>query len=259
MIQVKDASFYYKKGNNVFSNLNLHADEGEIIALLGANGSGKTTLIKCLLGFLRLRSGSVTVDGRNIGDIPAKEFWQTVGYVPQARGTYSSLDVRNMIMLGCASRIGAFSSPGERENEMCVSVSERLGISHLLNKKCSEISGGELQMVLIARALIVGPRILVFDEPESNLDFKNQLTVLETISSLKKDGKTVIISTHYPEHALSRADRSLVFCEGSAIFGDTSDVLTVENIRRAFGVDTLISETRDGDDIYRNIIPTRII
>lgn len=254
IFNVNNVSFAYKMGNTVFENVSFAAKSGEVVALLGANGSGKTTLLKCLMGYLPLRTGEILLNGENIAKIPPRRLWQKISYVPQARRFESSLDVRNMILLGCASRIGVFSSPGERENRLVDDIADRLGIAHLLEKKCSEISGGELQMTLIARALASEPELLILDEPESNLDFRNQLIVLDTVSSLSKDGMTCILSTHYPDHALNRADKSLLLTKDGAIFGKTREIVTRENIRHAFGVDAAIGEV----DGYSTVIPTRL-
>lgn len=258
ILSVQNASFAYKRNNNVFEDVSLEVKGGEILAVLGANGSGKTTLLRCIMGFLRFRSGGAFLDGERIYGMSAEKLWRRIAYVPQARGAYSSLDVRNMILLGTASRIGVFSSPGEREYALADSIAERLGITHLLSKKCSEISGGEMQMVLVSRALAAEPSVLILDEPESNLDFSNQLIVLNTISSLAEDGMCCIFNTHYPDHALSRADKALLLTDGRAIFGSADDIVTAENIRRAFGVNALIGEINDGGRTFKSVIPTSL-
>ena len=255
ILSVKNASFAYKKGNTVFEDVTFDISSGEIMSILGANGSGKTTLLRCVMGMLKLKKGEVLLDGEKIGSLSQKKLWQKIAYVPQARGVYSSLDVKNMILLGTASRVGVFSSPGEREERLAILTAERLGITHLLDKKCSEVSGGELQMVLIARALAAEPEVMILDEPESNLDFRNQLIVLDTLSTLAKDGLCCIFNTHYPEHALARADKSLLLCRDKALFGRTDEIITEENIRLAFGVEAVIG----GLDSHMTVIPTGII
>ena len=258
ILSVKEATFAYKSGGNIFENISFEIKSGEILAILGANGAGKTTLLKCIMGFLRLKAGEIMLDGVNIAKIPPRQLCRKAAYVPQSRGAFSSLDVRNMILLGTASRVGVFSSPGEREKECAERIAERLGVSHLLDKKCSEISGGELQMVLIARALAAEPEVLILDEPESNLDFRNQLIVLDTLSSLARDGLCCVFNTHYPDHALSRADKALLLSKDGALFGETADVITSENIRRAFGVNSVIGEIGGESGTFCTVIPTGI-
>ena len=136
---------------------------------------------------------------------------------------------------------------------------ERLGISHLADKPCYAISGGELQMVLIARAMAAEPEILVLDEPESNLDFKNQLIVLDAMTALAAEGVACIFNTHYPAHALQRAGKALMLSkDGRSIFGDTTSVVTEENIRHAFGVEAMIGEVETPHNIMKNVVAVSI-
>lgn len=135
-------------------------------------------------------------------------------------------------------------------------VLEFLGISHLADKKCSEISGGELQMILIAKALVAEPKVLILDEPESNLDFKNQLIVLDAMTNLAKQGMTCVFNTHYPAHALQRAQKSLILLkDGDYVFGATEAVVTEEHIQRAFGVNAVVNQVEVAGNIVKNVIP----
>lgn len=252
-------SFSYKQNAPVIQNLSFEVKSGDLVAILGPNGAGKTTLLKCLMGFLKLSGGRCLIDSENITKIPSRKLWNKISYVPQAKGTSSSLSAEEMILLGLTSKIGVFSSPSESERENVRKLAEKLGISKLLDKKCSEISGGELQMVLIARALVVEPELIILDEPESNLDFRNQLIVLDTLSSLASSGIAVIFNTHYPEHALTRANKSLIIQKnGNSIFGDTVKVVTEDNIKSAFGVDAVISDIETAGNIYKSILPLHL-
>ncbi len=258
-LTVENASFSYKKGTPVLQNINFSVASGQLVAILGPNGAGKTTLLRCLMGFLPWDSGISTIDGENIRTMPARKLWQRISYVPQARGSFASLTAREMILLGCTNHIGVFSSPGEEEIASAQQLAHKLGIAALLDKKCTQISGGELQMVLIARALAAKPQLLILDEPESNLDFKNQLIVLDTMSQLAADGICCLFNTHYPTHALMRATKSLILEKGgNTIFGDTPDIVTEDNIRRAFGVEAVIGQVETSDHIYQSILPLRI-
>lgn len=246
-LTAENATFSYPKAEPVVRNLNFEAESGELVAVLGPNGAGKTTLLKCLMGFLRWTGGRSLLDGRDVREIPEKQFRSRVSYVPQARGAMLSLTAEDMILLGCTGRLGVFSTPGREEREFVRSLADSLGIARLLSKKCTEMSGGEAQMVLIARALAAKPELLVLDEPESNLDFRNQLIVLETLARLAGEGMAVIFNTHYPEHALTRASKALLlYREGEALFGDAEAVVTEENIRTAFGVEAAIREFDGG-------------
>lgn len=257
---IENASFGYKKDNPIIKNMNMCASSGELIAVLGPNGAGKTTLLKCLMGFHKWDNGVSTINGEDISKMSSRKFWQTVSYVPQAKGTSSAMRVEDMILLGLTNKIGVFSSPKNSDREKVYRLAEQVEISYLLDKKCNEISGGELQMVLIARALISEPELLILDEPESNLDFKNQLIVLNTMSKLAHEEKICcIFNTHYPTHALMRADKALLLPKNKdAIFGDTARIVTEDNIKSVFGVRAVIGEIETDDNIYKNIMPLEI-
>lgn len=258
-LTVENGCFSYKKGQPILQNINFTVESGELLAILGPNGAGKTTLLRCVMGFLKWGSGKSTLDGVDISKMPPKKLWQKIAYVPQAKGTSSALMVFDMILLGCTNHLGIFSTPGEKEKKQVEELAEEMGISYLLQKKCNEISGGELQMVLIARALAAKPEILILDEPESNLDFKNQLIVLDTMSKLAANGMCCIFNTHYPTHALTRASKSLIVQKnGDAIFGETAQIVTEENIEKAFGVETVIGEVETSGNQYKSIMPLRI-
>lgn len=256
MLSVKNGSFAYPKGKNVFRNINFETESGELMAILGPNGAGKTTLLRCIMGMLKWSEGESLLDGENIRNMPASKLWSKMAYVPQAKSASGAFTAFETVLLGRSSRINVFASPGKEDVRKAEEALERLGITYLADKKCSEMSGGELQMVLIARALAAEPEILILDEPESNLDFKNQLIVLDTMSALTREGMACIFNTHYPEHALRIADKSLILSKGgNYVFGETGKVLTRDNIRSAFGVEALVGEIETPDSILKNVIP----
>ena len=233
--------------------------DGEIVTLIGANGAGKTTLLRCMMDMLHWQSGRSLLDGEDIRSMPASKLWRRMAYVPQARSAAASYTAFQTVLLGRSSRIGAFSAPSAEDMKVAERVMERLGIAHLADKPCYAISGGELQMVLIARAMAAEPEILVLDEPESNLDFKNQLIVLDAMTALAAEGVACIFNTHYPAHALQRAGKALMLSkDGESIFGDTTAVVTEENIRQAFGVDALIGEVETPHNIMKNVVAVGI-
>lgn len=258
-LTVQNAGFAFKKGVPVIKDLSFCASSGELIAVLGPNGSGKTTLLRCLTGLLRWDTGRTLLDGNDLKEMSSKAVWDRIAYVPQARGSVVSLSAKEMILLGRTGKIGLFSTPGKQDREAAERIAEELGITHLLEKPCNEMSGGELQMILIARALISEPELLILDEPESNLDFKNQIIVLDTLTKLAKAGICCIFNTHYPAHALARADRSLLLGKGGDNrFGKTAEIVTEENIRAFFGVDALISTVSQDGTVYHSILPIRL-
>ncbi len=256
ILSVENGRFGYIKDVPVIKDISFSAKAGEILAILGPNGAGKTTLLRCTMGFLSWTGGKSTLDGQDIRTIPKRTLWQKIAYVPQAKSAAVALSAEEMILLGRSSHLGLFEEPKKGDREKVREIMSRLGIEKLSGKLCNQISGGELQMVLIARALAAEPEILILDEPESNLDFKNQLLVLDTISGLAASGKTCIFNTHYPAHALQRAGKSLILDKnGNALFGDTASVVTEANIERAFGVKAVIGEVETDKKTMKDIIP----
>ncbi|MBR5308448.1 MAG: ATP-binding cassette domain-containing protein [Clostridia bacterium] len=259
LLKIENASFSYNKEKKVIDNLSFTASKGDLIAILGPNGAGKTTMLRCMMGFLKFNKGTSELCGESIYKMTARRLWSKISYVPQAKGVATSLTAEDCILLGLSSKIGVFASPTELHREKVREVCRELSIEYLLDKRCNQMSGGELQMVLIARALISEPEIIILDEPESNLDFRNQLIVLNTLSRLASGGMCVIFNTHYPEHALTRANKSLILHKGGkTIFGETQSVVTEENIRNAFGVNTVISEVETTGNTFKSIMPVEL-
>ena len=259
-IAVENGCFGYKKGEQLLQNVSLEATDGELVAILGPNGAGKTTMLRCMMGFLRWRAGRSSIDWKDIRTIPQRELWRTIAYVPQAKNASAAYTAEEMVLLGRSSRIGVFSQPKGEDLQMADQVMERLGILHLKEKKCSQISGGELQMVLIARALAAQPRLLILDEPESNLDFRNQLIVLDTIRRLRDErGLSFIVNTHYPEHAISISDQTLLLLGGGeSLCGPTREVITEGNLRRAFSVEVCIRDLPVDRGQYTCVLPLKL-
>ncbi|MBR5430653.1 MAG: ATP-binding cassette domain-containing protein [Firmicutes bacterium] len=250
---------YPKTDRQILQDVSFELDAGQLLAILGPNGAGKTTLLRCIMGLLKWDAGRSLLEGRDIRRIPNRELWQTVAYVPQARQTTAIYTTEEMILLGRSSRFGLLSQPSAADMAVVERVMERLRISHLAGCKCSRISGGELQMVLIAKALAAEPRVLVLDEPESNLDFRNQLLILDTVSQLTAEGLTCVFNTHYPAHALQRADRALLLSRGGSFrFGPTAQVVTEAHIEETFGVRAVIGEIETPERVLRDVIPLEL-
>ena len=259
VLRIENGSFAYKGGPQILKDINVEVRAGEILAVLGPNGAGKTTLLRCMMDMLHWETGRSLLDGEDIRNMPASTLWRRMAYVPQARSAATSFTAFQTVLLGRSARIGAFSSPKKEDMEVAERVMRRLGIWELADKPCHAISGGELQMVLIARAMAAEPEILVLDEPESNLDFRNQLVVLDTMTSLAAEGMACIFNTHYPAHALQRADRSLLLTKGGmSIYGPTKYVVSEDDIRSIFGVNAVIGDFEAEDSTVQSVIPVSI-
>ena len=258
ILRVENGAYAYKNGPLLFRDVNLEVRPGELLSVLGPNGAGKTTLLKCMMGLLKWKQGRSSLDGTDVASMSERALWTTVAYVPQARSASPAYTAFETVLLGRTGRLGVFSTPKQADLEKAEEVLALLGISRLSQKLCSQMSGGELQMVLIARALAAEPSILVLDEPESNLDFKNQLIVLDTISKLAAQGIACIFNTHYPEHALQRSDKALLLSGGEALYGSTSGIVTEANIERAFGVKAAIGSFETAGNELKNVIPLHL-
>lgn len=256
-LEVRDGSFSYGR-RKVLDHISYSIRSGEILAVLGPNGIGKTTLLKCTMGLVKWDSGQSYLDGRPLAEYGSRDVWKRIAYVPQAKAG-RSCTAHEMVLLGRSSRIGLFGQPGKEDRGKADEALSLVHMEHLRDKLCSKMSGGELQMVLIARALAAEPELLILDEPESNLDFRNQLLVLETIKELSGRGIASIMNTHYPEHALKIADKAIVLNDDlTSLSGKGAEVLTEENLTNAFRVDTRIRDNVFGEEHVPTVIPLRI-
>ena len=237
-LAVSHGFFRYADDHPVLQDVDFSLDCSSILSILGRNGAGKTTLLKCLLGFERWNSGATLIDGVDIRNMAARTFWSRIGYVAQAKNTTLSFTVPDMVVLGRSVRLGAFAKPGKKDWQKVQESLELVGIAHLAQARCDQISGGQYQLALVARALAGDPQLLVLDEPESNLDYKNQLQVLKVLHQLKTElGIGAVINTHFPSHAIELSDSALIMMpDCKTIFGSAKKVINEENLSRSFGV-----------------------
>lgn len=245
ILSAVDLAFGYG-GAPIGRGLTLSVDQGEVLCLLGPNGCGKTTLFKTLLGLIPSQSGRLELDGRPVSAFSRPEFARRVGYVPQASVGYFPFEVMDVVLMGRASRIGAFSLPSAADHAVARAALDTLGIGHLGPRSFSAISGGERQMVLIARALAQEPVLIVMDEPTASLDFGNQARVLERIGSLAASGLTIVLSTHDPGHAFACADKVALMKAGKIVaMGPPETVLTPQALGDLYGVEVTVAWLED--------------
>ncbi len=224
----------------VGDNLSVDMNEGEALALLGPNGGGKTTLLKTLLGLLPPRGGTVTLDGKPLSSFTVRERAQVIAYVPQVHTGTFAFPVETVVLMGRTAHGSLFARPGAKDIAVARQMLARLGIAHLSGRPYTEISGGERQLVLLARALAQEPRFVVLDEPTAALDFGNQGKVLNEIEALARSGLGVLFTTHDPNHALRAAHRAILLREGRIVAeGETRNVLTQENLEALYGAPVL--------------------
>lgn len=219
----------------------LHA--GNILCLLGANGSGKTTLFKAILGLLPIKNGRICFDKQDTAKWSRRKFARTFAYVPQAHTPPFAFTVRNVVLMARTSHLDQFSSPGRHDREVTEEALHSLNIAHLAEARYTELSGGERQLVLIARALAQQAQVLVMDEPASNLDFGNQIRVLSQVKKLAAGGLALLMTTHSPNHAFECASQVAVLKGGRLLaHGSPQAILTEGLLRQVYAVPLRIVE-----------------
>lgn len=218
-------------GTTIGRGLSLNVRPGRILCLLGPNGIGKSTLFKTLLGLLPAHGGDVQIQGRALSAWQAHELARQIAYVPQAQDHVLPLAVEDIVLLGRAARLSLFASPAESDRRLAMQCLNTLGIAHLAERRYDQLSGGEKQMVLIARALAQEPAALIMDEPTASLDFGNQIRVLKQMRSLADSGMGILFCTHQPGHARRVADEVALLKDGAIqAEGPPRDILTRERL-----------------------------
>ena len=234
MLEATDLSVGYP-GRLVGTGLSLSLQGGEVLALLGPNGCGKTTLLKTLLGLLPALAGSVQLQSRALADWPLAQRARVLAYVPQGQASTFGFTALEMVLMGRTAHLGLIARPGEKDYAVAQAALERLGIAHLADRSVHRISGGERQLVLVARALAQQPQAVLLDEPTASLDFGNQGLVMRAIRTLAREGLAVLFTTHDPNQALRCADRALLMREGSVIGGGAvAQVIEAEALRALY-------------------------
>ncbi|HZK42277.1 MAG TPA: ABC transporter ATP-binding protein [Clostridia bacterium] len=259
-LEVKQGKFGYKKNKILFEDINFSIDKGQIVTILGPNGVGKTTLLKCITSLLAWHEGQTLIDGTPITSSNDKTLWSNVSYVPQSSYVRFNYLVIDMVLMGRSSYLKVYSTPSKKDYKIAMHALEQVGIAHLHDKICTEISGGEYQLVLLARALAKQPQLLILDEPESHLDFRNQMLVLSILEKIvDENGLSCLINTHYPDHAMRLADFSLLLGrERKYLFGPADEVITTENLSDYFGVKVKLLPYEYKDRTYSSIIPLEL-
>jgi iron complex transport system ATP-binding protein len=240
VLEASDVSCGYGE-REVVRDISFTVSTGEVLCLLGPNGAGKTTLFKCILGFLPLRGGRVLVDGRDLSSWGRRELARTVAYVPQAHGVPFPFTVGEVVLMGRTPHLGVGGSPRRSDLLIAADSMDRLGIADLSAKSFTELSGGEAQMVLVARALAQQPKLLMMDEPTSNLDLGNQVRVLRQVRDLAAAGIAIVMISHTPDHAFAVATMAaLLHRDRTLQVGSPRDVLDPASLAAAYGENVLI-------------------
>lgn len=236
-ITIKNLKFAYGTVP-VLKGLDFSFEEGKMVCVLGKNGAGKSTLFRCILGLQKVYEGEIYIDGVDVKKMSAAELAKKVAYIPQNHSSTYAFTVRDMVLLGTTASMGRFENPGKLQHEMAQQAIQRIGIEKLADRSYTEISGGEQQLTLIARALAQQAKILIMDEPCANLDYGNQIRLLQTLIKLGKEGYLILQSTHNPEHAFLFADEALALNNGRiAGIGRPQEILTKELLEDMYKIE----------------------
>ena len=236
-IVVSDLSFSYGS-HEVLKKVNFSAEAGQLLSVLGPNGVGKSTLFQCMLRLLTNYTGQIAVDGTDIRTMEICELARRIAYIPQSHAPVFDFSVFDVVLMGTSAQVSDICIPGKAQVKLAERSMERVGIAHLRHRGYMQISGGERQLVLIARALAQNAKVLIMDEPTSSLDYGNQIRVLSQIKKLAGEGYTVVLSTHNPDQAFLFADRVLALSDGCVIrHGRPNDVISDELMKLLYNID----------------------
>ena len=242
-ITIKNLTFGYRS-NKILDDLNVVVDDAEILSLVGPNGSGKTTLIKCIDRILKPK-GSILLEGREIDSMSQQEIARQIGYVPQSSSTPLATTVFDTVLMGRRPHITWRVS--DADIGKVADTLELLNLQDLSMRDFAQLSGGQKQKVLIARALAQEPAVLLLDEPTSNLDMKHQLDVMETVSSLVKEKGISAVMAIHDLNLAARFSDNLVMLKNGKVYaiGSPNELLSERNIRDVYGVDALVMNSMD--------------
>ena len=255
-LEVRHLSFSYGS-RPVLHDINFQIEYGEFLSILGPNGVGKSTLFRCMLGLLSPTDGTTYIDGTDIAQMSPRALSRKAAYIPQSHSPVFNYSVLDMVLMGTASQMGRISAPGAAQHKLAQTALDRLGILDLQDRGYGYLSGGERQLVLIARAIAQQAKILMMDEPSASLDFGNRIRVMQTVKDLTRDGYTVIQTTHDPDQAYLYSDKILALYGGRVLaWGAPRDTIQNELISTLYNVDVEVCSLHG--DAVRVCVPTQL-
>ena len=243
MITAEHLNFRYSKDTPVLEDVSFTLDRGESLCLLGPNGTGKTTLFRCLLQFCRLKGGVVRIDGTDIRTLSPRARARRIAYVPQASALSFPYTVRETVLMGRVAHKALGTAHNENDQRIVNEALEQMGVLDLAEHRFHELSGGERQLVLVARALAQQTDYLILDEPTASLDYANQIRILQVIRDLTARGYSILMTSHFPDHAFLAATRVLLLRDGKVFAEGTPDTtVTSENLTALYGLMVCVTD-----------------
>ena len=240
-IEIKGLSFSYGS-HRVLDDVNATIPDGTLVNVLGPNGVGKSTLFRCILGLNDGYEGTILVNGHDIRKLSIPDRAREISYIPQSHAPVYDYEVLDVVLMSAGTDLGMLRTPGPRHMKRAWEALDRIGISHLAHRTYTQISGGEQQLVLVARALAQNAKTIIMDEPTSALDYGNTVRVLSCVRQLAREGLSIVQSTHQPDQAFLYADQTLVINAGTVrAFGPPKEVITSELISELYGIDVEVN------------------
>jgi len=243
MLDIQRLSFRHPgAGTDILKGIDFRMHEGRMTTLLGPNGSGKTTLFKCISGLWQPREGAILFGGKNMTTLSSEQRAGIIAIVPQEHEPPFSYSISDVVLMGRAANVSMFSSPSKQDVLKSDEAMETVGIFHLKDRPYTKISGGERQLVLIARALAQETPILILDEPTSHLDFRNQILILTKVREIaRRRGLTVLMTLHDPNLAMLFSNDVVMINEGTVMScGLPGEVITADNLKRMYGINVAV-------------------
>lgn len=242
MIEARRVTCGYSRHHAVLHDVSFTARKGETINILGPNGCGKSTLLKAVLGFMPLENGSVFVNGQNAQSLTPRQKAKFLAYVPQFHSGVFNYTVMDVVLMGCSVR-GPWYGYTDEDKEAAATALRRVGMLEHVSRSYLHLSGGERQLILIARSLAQGAEHIIMDEPATGLDYGNQFRLLEVIRELAGEGLLFMLTTHHPEHALFLGGRAILIENGSLVAdGQVHEVVTAASMRALYEMDERLFE-----------------